>query len=182
MPPQRDRGVCGGLRHVVALALLRVRAVHPTRGRAEDGAERLGKSLACHRSWWLGAPHPRKTPEPSQLGTFHQDLRAVAVQPLGTAGQLVKQSEGKGWVLPKHACFPGEAEQPALQRQREGWWQRGNEEVAAEEGVTLLRPAELSRRLGDLKKKKRVRVSSSKRLFPSAPSLSLAEIRAARLI
>lgn len=83
-------------------------------------------------------------------------------------------------MLPKHACFPGEAEQPALQRQREGWWQRGNEEVAAEDGVTLLRPAELSRRLGDLEKK--VRVSSSKRLFPSAPSLSLAEIRAARLI
>lgn len=157
-----------------------MRAVHPTWAGLKMGQRGWGRAWLVTAPGGWGLPIPGRPLSPPSLGPSTRTVRAVAVQPLGTAGQLVKQSEGKGWVLPKHACFPGEAEQPALQRQREGWWQRGNEEVAAEEGVTLLRPAELSRRLGDLEKK--VRVSSSKRLFPSAPSLSLAEIRAARLI
>lgn len=104
MPPQRDGGVYGGLGHVVALALLRVRAVHPTRGRAEDGAERLGKSLACHRSWWLGAPHPRKTPEPPQLGTFHQDYKSCGRTTTRDSRAAGKTERGEG-VGATQACM-----------------------------------------------------------------------------
>lgn len=90
---------------------------------------------------------------------LHQDLTA-----LGTGGQL-----------PSRGCHP------SIHNSQEGqssWGQRGDKEGTAEDGVTLLRPAELSRRAGDLGKSPGF---LRERQFPRAPPLSRAEIRAVRV-
>lgn len=58
------------------------------------------------------------------LGQGCRDLREVAaLDPIPFKHTQDNEATGiaePGRVLPKHACFPGEAEQPALQKQREG--------------------------------------------------------------